>query len=171
MLFGLTSANLPSIMMYLHRDRVERKWKPRPRRVEREPVERRTTTGTSDDRQQQDNAPAPAAQPAYKVVKREKDRWWEVRDLQDELRDGVQARRGGGGAPARRVTEGSSRGEVRRGCCDLCTPLAFAVSGPGRPALQFGPGGPADGLPRPSSGRPQSHRGGCSGRAEPILFR
>jgi hypothetical protein len=26
------------------------------------------------------SAPAPAAQPAYKVVKREKDRWWEVRD-------------------------------------------------------------------------------------------
>ena len=36
-------------------------------------------------RKQQDNAPAPAAQPAYKVVKREKDRWWEVRDPQDEL--------------------------------------------------------------------------------------
>ena len=34
---------------------------------------------------QQDNAPAPAAQPAYRVVKREKDRWWEVRDPQDEL--------------------------------------------------------------------------------------
>jgi hypothetical protein len=31
-------------------------------------------------RKQQDNAPAPAAQPAYKVVKREQDRWWEVRD-------------------------------------------------------------------------------------------
>jgi hypothetical protein len=36
-------------------------------------------------RKQQDNAPAPAAQPAYKVVKREKDRWWEVRDPWDEL--------------------------------------------------------------------------------------
>ncbi|HEY0022263.1 MAG TPA: hypothetical protein VGB24_05115 [Longimicrobium sp.] len=36
-------------------------------------------------RKQQDSAPAPAAQAAYKVVKREKDRWWEVRDLQDEL--------------------------------------------------------------------------------------
>ena len=33
----------------------------------------------------QDNAPAPATQHAYKVVKREKDRWWEVRDPQDEL--------------------------------------------------------------------------------------
>jgi hypothetical protein len=29
--------------------------------------------------------PAPAAQPAYKVVKREKDRWWEVRDPRGEL--------------------------------------------------------------------------------------
>jgi hypothetical protein len=36
-------------------------------------------------KKQQDNAPVPAAQPAYKVVKREKDRWWEVRDPQDEL--------------------------------------------------------------------------------------
>lgn len=36
-------------------------------------------------RKQQDNAPAPVAQAAYKVVKREKDRWWEVRDPQDEL--------------------------------------------------------------------------------------
>jgi hypothetical protein len=36
-------------------------------------------------RKQQDNAPTPHAQPAYKVVKREKDRWWEVRDPQDEL--------------------------------------------------------------------------------------
>ena len=36
-------------------------------------------------RKQQDNAPAPAAQPAYKVVKREKDRWWEVRDPRGEL--------------------------------------------------------------------------------------
>jgi hypothetical protein len=36
-------------------------------------------------RNQQDNAPAPTAQPAYKVVKREKDRWWEVRDLRGEL--------------------------------------------------------------------------------------
>ena len=35
-------------------------------------------------RKQQDNAPAPA-QAAYKVVKREKDRWWEVRGPQDEL--------------------------------------------------------------------------------------
>ena len=34
---------------------------------------------------QQDNAPAPAALPAFKVVEREKDRWWEVRDPQDEL--------------------------------------------------------------------------------------
>lgn len=36
-------------------------------------------------RKQQDNAPVPAAQPAYKVVKREKDRWLEVRDPHDEL--------------------------------------------------------------------------------------
>ena len=36
-------------------------------------------------RKQQDNAPAPAAQPAYKVVEREKDRWWEVRAPQGEL--------------------------------------------------------------------------------------
>jgi hypothetical protein len=36
-------------------------------------------------RKQQDNAPAPAAQPAYKVVKRKKDRWWEVRDPRGEL--------------------------------------------------------------------------------------
>jgi hypothetical protein len=37
-------------------------------------------------KKQQDNAPAAlAVQPAYKVVKREKDRWWEVRDPQDEL--------------------------------------------------------------------------------------
>lgn len=36
-------------------------------------------------RKQQDNAPAPAAQRACKVVKREKDRCWEVRDPQDEL--------------------------------------------------------------------------------------
>ncbi|HEY0018552.1 MAG TPA: hypothetical protein VGC13_19750 [Longimicrobium sp.] len=36
-------------------------------------------------RKQHDNAPAPAAQLAYKVVKSEKDRWWEVRDPQDEL--------------------------------------------------------------------------------------
>lgn len=36
-------------------------------------------------RKQKDNAPVPAAQPAYKVVKREKDRWWEVRDPQDAL--------------------------------------------------------------------------------------
>jgi hypothetical protein len=35
-------------------------------------------------RKQQDNAPAPAAQPAYSVVKREKDRW-EVRDPKGEL--------------------------------------------------------------------------------------
>ena len=35
-------------------------------------------------RKQQDNAPAPAPQPAYKVVKREKDRWWEVRDPRGE---------------------------------------------------------------------------------------
>ena len=35
-------------------------------------------------RRQQDTAPAPAAQPAYKIVKREKDRWWEVRDPQGE---------------------------------------------------------------------------------------
>jgi hypothetical protein len=57
-------------------------------------------------RKQQDNAPAPAAQPAYKVVKREKDRWWEVRDPQDEagVREGLQARRSRGGAPAGAVT-------------------------------------------------------------------
>jgi len=36
-------------------------------------------------RKQQDNAPAPAAQPAYTVVKREKKRWWEVRDPKGEL--------------------------------------------------------------------------------------
>ena len=55
-------------------------------------------------RKQQDNAPA--AQPVYKVVKREKDRWWEVRDPQDELvRDGLQAWGGGGGAQACGVIE------------------------------------------------------------------
>ena len=36
-------------------------------------------------RKQQDNAPVPAAHSAYKVVKREKDRWWEVRDPRGEL--------------------------------------------------------------------------------------
>ncbi len=36
-------------------------------------------------KKQQDTAPAPATQPAYKVVKREKDRWWEVRDPRGEL--------------------------------------------------------------------------------------
>ena len=36
-------------------------------------------------KKQQVNAPAPAAQPTYKVVKREKDRWWEVRDPRGEL--------------------------------------------------------------------------------------
>lgn len=36
-------------------------------------------------REQQDTAPAPAAQRAYAVVKREKDRRWEVRDPQGEL--------------------------------------------------------------------------------------
>ncbi len=36
-------------------------------------------------RNQQDNAPALPTQPAYKVVKREKDRWWEVRDPKGEL--------------------------------------------------------------------------------------
>ncbi len=36
-------------------------------------------------RKQQDNAPAPASQPAYTVVKRAKDRWWEVRDPRGEL--------------------------------------------------------------------------------------
>jgi hypothetical protein len=34
-------------------------------------------------RKQKDTAPA--AQPGYTIVKREKDRWWEVRDPQDEL--------------------------------------------------------------------------------------
>lgn len=34
---------------------------------------------------QQDNAPAPAAQPAYRVVQREKDRWRELRDPRGEL--------------------------------------------------------------------------------------
>jgi hypothetical protein len=37
--------------------------------------------GASKAKKQQDTA----AQRAYKVVKREKDRWWEVRDPQDEL--------------------------------------------------------------------------------------
>ncbi len=36
-------------------------------------------------RKQKDTAPASAAQPGYTVVKREKDRWWEVRDPHDEL--------------------------------------------------------------------------------------
>ena len=39
-------------------------------------------------RKQQDNAPGPAAQPAppaYTVVKRTRDRWWEVRDPKGEL--------------------------------------------------------------------------------------
>ena len=34
---------------------------------------------------QQNNAPAPAAQPAYTVVKRWQDRWWEVRDPRDKM--------------------------------------------------------------------------------------
>jgi hypothetical protein len=38
-----------------------------------------------ETKKQQDNAPAPAEQPAYNVVKREKDRWWEVRDPRGEL--------------------------------------------------------------------------------------
>jgi hypothetical protein len=43
--------------------------------------------GGHDDQEAagQDNAPAPAAQPAYTVVKREKDRWWEMRDPPGEL--------------------------------------------------------------------------------------
>jgi hypothetical protein len=37
-------------------------------------------------RKQQDNAPAAQpAQPAYTVVKRTRDRWWEVRDPKGEL--------------------------------------------------------------------------------------
>ena len=36
-------------------------------------------------KKQQDNVSPPAAQPAYTVVKREKYRWWEVRDPQGEL--------------------------------------------------------------------------------------
>ena len=36
-------------------------------------------------KKQQDSAPAPASQPAYTVVKRAKDRAWEVRDSQGEL--------------------------------------------------------------------------------------
>jgi hypothetical protein len=35
-------------------------------------------------KKQQDNASAPAAQPTYSIVKREKDRW-EVRDPKGEL--------------------------------------------------------------------------------------
>jgi hypothetical protein len=42
-------------------------------------------TESRASRKQQDNAPAPAAQPAYKVGKRENDRWWEVRDPRGEL--------------------------------------------------------------------------------------
>ncbi len=36
-------------------------------------------------RKHQDNAPAPVAQTVYTVIKREKDRWWEVRDPRGEL--------------------------------------------------------------------------------------
>ena len=36
-------------------------------------------------RKQQNDAPAPAAQPAYKAVEREKDRWWQARDPRGEL--------------------------------------------------------------------------------------
>ena len=36
-------------------------------------------------REQQDSAPAPAAQPADRVVERTRDRWWEVRDPNGEL--------------------------------------------------------------------------------------
>jgi hypothetical protein len=36
-------------------------------------------------KQQQDNTPVPAAQPAYKIIKRTTDRWWEVRDPAGEL--------------------------------------------------------------------------------------
>ena len=53
-------------------------------------------------RKQQDNAPAPAAQPAYKVVKREKDRLWEVRDPQDELVCVTVYKRGDRGGPEAR---------------------------------------------------------------------
>jgi hypothetical protein len=42
-------------------------------------------SGVTTATKQQDNAPAPAAQPVYEVVKREKDRWWEVRDPRGEL--------------------------------------------------------------------------------------
>jgi hypothetical protein len=35
--------------------------------------------------EQQDNAPVPAARPAYKGRRAREDRWWEVRDPQDEL--------------------------------------------------------------------------------------
>jgi hypothetical protein len=65
-------------------------------------------------RKQQDNAPALGAQPAYKVVKREKDRWWKVRDPRGELVCVTVYKRGAvGGTPARGVTAGrsSSRGE------------------------------------------------------------
>ena len=41
--------------------------------------------GGHDGQEAADNASALAAQPAYKVVKREKERWWEVRDSRSEL--------------------------------------------------------------------------------------
>ena len=73
-------------------------------------------------RKQQDNTPAPAAQPAYKVVKREKDRWWEVRDPQDELvcvtsTSVARSRWCGGSQRDGEILDCSSRGGVRRGCC------------------------------------------------------
>ena len=59
-------------------------------------------------RKQQDNAPAPAAQPAYKVVQAREGPLVGGAGSAGRagVRDGVQARRGGGGAPAGGVRNG-----------------------------------------------------------------
>jgi hypothetical protein len=42
------------------------------------------------------------------------------------VRDGVQARRGGGGTPARSVAWSAATGQVSRGCCTSLTALPGA---------------------------------------------
>jgi hypothetical protein len=84
-------------------------------------------------KKQQDNSPAPAALPAYKVVKREKDRWWEVRDPEDELVcDGLQARRGRGGAPARNVSQEPPTAAVGKSAAVAAPFRAYSGTTPGR---------------------------------------
>jgi hypothetical protein len=78
-------------------------------------------------RKQQDNAPALPAQPAYTVVKREKDRWWEVRDPQDELVCVTVSKRGAveGCVGSQRDAGQSTTAAVakaRHGCCGVVCP-------------------------------------------------